>query len=285
MPTYFCFSDECGDYLQKITQKQLKIHPYYLRATIMIDSKEWKKIKNDFIQLKNKYGLPINEEIKWSYIWQLRKYQIEDWFIPEDKPFKFLENFDYQLLFAFIDESLNLINMLDYKKIILTFTDNSSMLSIPPKKIFKFHIQEMMQRIEMALQHNNENLAVIFIDPVSEERNKYFREIYYEIFTNGDKIEEYKHIKDSLNIEYSHHSVGIQIADYICGAFNSILKCNNMGKYEQGIQMFFKSVFPNIRSYKGTMYGYGIREVPRNHLQREMLLKKVESFSKSINNK
>ena len=44
MSTYFAFSDECGDYVQHISKRQLKIHPFYIRATLLINSDEWKKL-------------------------------------------------------------------------------------------------------------------------------------------------------------------------------------------------------------------------------------------------
>jgi hypothetical protein len=279
MSTYFGFSDECGDYILGINERQLKTHPYYIRSTLIINSFEWKKLNNLFKQLKIDYGLPIHREIKWAYLWQLRKFQRDSITIPDNEPFKSLETYDYHKLLQFIDDSLNLINQLDYKKIILTYTDNSVTNRHEPKYIFKFHIQEMMQRIEMDLQHDYNNLAVIFIDPVNEERNKYFREIYFEIFATGDIVNEYNHIKDSINLEFSHHSVGIQIADYVCGAFSSILKCRNKENYGRGIDMFFKSVFPNIRTVKGKIHGFGIREVPQNATIREYLIAKIEKLA------
>ena len=279
MSTYFGFSDECGDYIQGISERQLRTHPYYIRSTFIINSLEWKKLNNLFKQLKLAYRLPAHQEIKWSYLWQIGKIQREKKVIPDNEPYKFLESYDYQELLQFVDDGLNLINQLDYKKIILTYTNNSFTNRHSAKYILKFHLQEMMQRIEMDLQHDSNNLAVIFIDPVNEEKNKYFREIYFELFANGDIVNEYNHIKDSINLEFSHHSVGIQIADFICGAFSSILKCGNNENYKRGTDMFFKSVYPNIRTFKGRMHGYGIREVPQESTLREQLIRKIETLS------
>ncbi len=88
-------------------------------------------------------------------------------------------------MLQYVDDSLNLINQLDFfKKLsnpILTTTLRIVTLLILHTEI---HLQEMMQRIEMDLQHDFNNLAVIFIDPVNEEKNKYYQEIYFEIFAN-----------------------------------------------------------------------------------------------------
>jgi hypothetical protein len=119
----------------------------------------------------------------------------------------------------------------------------------------------------------------LFFDPVGNDKNEMFRQIYYELFENGDYIEKYKFIKDSLNIENSHHSVGIQIADYISGAFSSILKASIDNDYSRGVKMFYESVYPNLRrGWDGAIQGYGIREVPRSVPTRIWLIGQMNNF-------
>ena len=92
-------------------------------------------------------------------------------------------------------------------------------------------------------------------------------------------LKNYKFIKDSLNIENSHHSVGIQITDYISGAFSSILKASIDSDYSRGVKMFFDHVHPNLRrSWNGTIQGYGIREVPRCKANRDWLISQMSNF-------
>ena len=242
MSTYFGFSDESGDYLKDITAKQLKTHLYYIRATLIMNSAEWKKLNSLFKQLKKDFELPANKEFKWCYLWRLKTKQVGELEIKEKEPYKFLESYSYEKLESFVESCLNLINELDYKKIILTYTDNSLINKHEVKHILKFHIQEIMQRIEMDLQNDYNNLAVLFIDPVSEAKNSFFREIYNELFIEGDFIKDYKHIKDSINIEFSHHSVGIQLADFISGTYSSVLKSKNKGNFKFGKRLFHKYV-------------------------------------------
>ncbi len=107
-------------------------------------------------------------------------------------------------------------------------------------------------------------MAVLFFDPVNENTDNFFRDAYFELYNSGDFINEYKHIKDSLNIENSHQSVGIQLADYISGTFSACLKGINSNNYDRGKQMFYKYVYPNLRRNNGDFWGFGIREVPSN---------------------
>lgn len=279
--TYFCFSDECGDYKPNMNANQLRIHPYYIRATLIINSNEWKSLNNKFKVLKNKYGLPITKELKWSNLWALRNFQKNNKPIPNNHEIKYLENVEYNSLIDFVDETLGLVNGLHEKKIIATFTKNTCDCKTNEKSMLSFHLQEHMQRVEMELQEDKGNLAVIFFDPVSNAKNELFRQIYNDLFENGDFVEDYKSIKDSLNIENSHHSVGIQITDFISGAFSSILKASSSINYSKGVKMFFEHVYPNLRrSRDGVIEGYGIREVPKNPSTRKWFIEHLNTIHK-----
>ncbi len=277
--TYFCFSDECGDYKPNMTEKQKRIHPFYIRTTLLINSNEWKKLNKRFREVKEKYGLPISKEIKWANLWTLRSYQKDKKPIPAKLGLQHLEKFDYHSLIDFVEESLSLINELKEKKIIATYTKNANNYATNEKSMICFHVQEHIQRLEMELQVDEDNLGVLFFDPVSNDKNELFRQIYNELFESGDFIEKYSFIKDSLNIENSHHSVGIQIADYISGAFSSVLKASIDNDYSRGVKMFYDCVHPNLRrGWQGNIQGYGIREVPRNVPTRNWLIGQMNKF-------
>ena len=93
----------------------------------------------------------------------------------------------------------------------------------------------------------------------------------------GDFIREYSHIKDSLNLEYSHHSTGIQFADYIAGSSGGFLK-----EYPKSKEIFNVRVMPYLRTGdKGEILGYGIIEIPKNKKVRAYIKKKL-SFCKQI---
>lgn len=186
--TYFCFSDENGDYKRSMTAKQICRHPFYVRTTLIMNASEWKKLNSDFRSLKEKYGLPRGKEIKWSYLWSLRHHKKTGKTITDKRDFKFLEPFDYHNLIEFVSDCLQLIHSISEKKIIITFTKNDDVAAINEKSLLSMHLQEHMQRIEMELQVDVGNLGVLFFDPISNQKNEMFREIYFELFENGDFI-------------------------------------------------------------------------------------------------
>lgn len=127
--------------------------------------------------------------------------------------------------------------------------------------LHKMHLQDIMQRIEMEIQ-NDDNLAIFFLDPVGLRSDSKLRQTYHEIYSQGDFIKEYKHIKDSLSFELSYHSIGIQIVDFCAGIFNSTLK-----GYPTSQDIFKDYIWDFIRkSISENLYGYGIIEVPKNNV-------------------
>lgn len=279
MPIYFSFSDECGDYKPHMTLKQIRRHKFYIRSCFTINANEWKFLKREFDALKVKYGLPASREIKWAYLWSLREITTKGNPIDDDHELKFLDNYDYHKLIDFVEESLSLIHKLSEQDIVLTFTKNSIGYGTNEKSMLCFHLQEHMQRLEMGMAVDDDNLAVLFFDPVGSEKNEMFRQIYSEHYEKGDFIEKYKFIKDSLNIENSHHSVGIQIADYISGAFSAMLKSTPGEDYSRGVKMFNESVKPHLRrGWNGSLYGYGIREVPSSVPTRSWVVTQLAAY-------
>lgn len=272
MGLYFAFSDESGDYRLNGDQNFITKNPYYVRATLLMQASEWKVLNNEFVKNKQKFDLPLEQEIKWAYLWTLLTYQKNSKPIPMDKPFYFLKDKKYSQLIDFVDSSLELLSDLSYVSIIITLTSNKNCPRITKENyILGWHLQELMQRIEMELQSNDENLCVLFVDPVSKEKNKLFREIYFNLYQHGDFIQRYSHIKDSLNIEYSHHSVGIQLADFIAGSFSGFLK-----GYANSKDIFTDRIKPYLPTrYDGDILGFGIREVPSDNRLRNYIRDKL----------
>lgn len=273
---YFVFSDESGNYKKNSSERFLRRNPYYIRSAYIIYAHEWKKLRNNFQKinenknklieevkaLKEKYSLEGEKnEIKWSHIWQL------DRKIKNQKEKKVIDN-----LIEFVEESLRILHELSYCKIIYTVTFNNS-VNRDEKDIKKWHIQDMMQRVQMEIQDDFNNLGVLFLDPPSSNRElKEFQEIYKDIFLRDSFIKEYKNLKDTINFEPSHHSVGIQLADYVAGCFNGFLR-----GFKTSTNLFKKLIYPLLRKDdKNNPLGYGIIEVPKDDEIRQELLKKLE---------
>ncbi|MCX6701160.1 MAG: DUF3800 domain-containing protein, partial [Methanomicrobiales archaeon] len=167
---------------------------------------------------------------------------------------------------------LQLICSLGFFQIIITITDNRICNPLHEKDILQTHLQKIMQRIQMELQCDNENLAVIFIDSINAKKDKALSEAYSSIYHSGDFIKDYSCIQDCLHFEQSHQSSGIQLADYIAG-----ISMNRLRKREESIRLFNEYIFPALRrSNDGNLMGYGVIDIPYNALLRQQISQLLE---------
>lgn len=279
MGTYFVFSDEAGQYTDNPNLRFLRGEPYYVRSAVVLNIESWVSLKEKYFELKKEYKLPIEKEIKWSYLWLLRWHHRYHRPISPRKPYYFLKDYELPTLYDFIAKSCELLSECSFCRIILTVTPNKGSNAWTKSSIYKWHLQEIMQRIEMEIQHKPDNLAIVFFDATDKDVDKLLREAYSSIYFQGDFIEEYSHIKDSLSLELSHHSFGIQIADFTAGSFNSFLR-----GYKFGTELCRNHLYELLRRKPGTseILGFGIREVPTDEQFRSQLENKLVNLLPSV---
>ena len=186
MAIYFASSDESGSFRKKMSTKFIRSHPYYVRATVRTLASDWKNLRSELAGLRQEFRIPNSIEIKWSYIWSIWKHNKNHEKIPNKKPYYILGNIcSYEDLLSFANNVFGLLDNLDNAKVIISVSDNSVPNDIPEEWHYERHLQEHMQRIEMELQDRQENLAVLFVDPISEEKDKALRNAYFKIFQSA----------------------------------------------------------------------------------------------------
>lgn len=261
MPIYFASSDESGNYRCDASEKFIKSNPYYSRCTILTKANDWKALRQSLHDIRMQYELPDQVEVKWSHLWSILKHEKKGERIPGNRPYSLLGLYlNSSKVLDFVYGVLGFLNTIDYCKIVITVSKNKPHDNVPETWHLERHLEAHMQRIEMELQEGDDNLAIVFADPLSEDKDKWLRDAYHNIFRGGAFIKNYSHIKDSLNFEYSHHSAGIQIADFVAGSFNGMLR-----GFSDSSTIFHERVKPFLRCSKnGNIMGYGIKEIPTN---------------------
>jgi hypothetical protein len=258
MAVYFVFSDEAGDYSKYPSQRFLNGHPYLIRAGVLIKGDNWPLLRDAFSSLKGRYPFPKGCELKWSYIGSIMAHRKRGENIPNDREYSPFRDFSNEELLGFVRDTISLLRQYEFCRIVYTITDNSREWHIAKDKLYKMHIQDLMQRTEIQLQDVVEGLAVMLLDPKDEATDSSVRNAYAAIYRDGDFITKYNHITDSLSFALSNQSFGIRFADYSAGIFN-----NFMREYSVSTGLFKDQVWPLI--YKnpiGNPLGWGICEVP-----------------------
>ena len=71
--TYFVFTDEAGAYNKRPNEKFRRSHPFYIRSNVRMSADDYSLFQNEIEELNKKYGVPVEEEIKWSDLWEIHK--------------------------------------------------------------------------------------------------------------------------------------------------------------------------------------------------------------------
>jgi len=278
MSTFFIFSDDAGGYKQQRDSRYLCGHPFYIHSAMIISDKDWLRLKDRFLELKNEYNLPITKEIKWNYIWSLKQHRKRREEIPERKRYYFLRDVPTERLIEFVTNCCSLMCECDYCRLIFTVTSNHTDLTVTKTRLDTWHLEELMPRIEMEMQSKSDSLAILFFDSSDPRNDNLLREQYKNTYYEGPFIDKYQHIKDSCSFELSHHSFGIQMADYAAGILNGSLR-----DFGTSNELFHKYILGLIRkSEQGEVFGYGIREVPKDTTTRSVLRSKLDHLLRNF---
>lgn len=273
MKTIFIFIDEVGAYQKRMSKKSVIAHPYFIKSSFFISAQNWRKARDEFIDLKKSFNIDEHKEVKWSYIWSLNKKRANKERIRVKDKFYHLRNHTEDELKEFIEGALKIVKKHRSSKYLFTVTKNEKENPHSELKLHKMHIQEIMQRVQYEMQ-DNDDLGIIFADEVNSGTDAMKRELYYDLLHNDGFVSKYKNLKDGLSIDISDHSFGVQIADYAAGAFSSFLR-----GYAWGSKMFEDYIYPKLRTNNtNKVLGYGIREVPSNSTFRSEISCKLDQI-------
>ncbi len=270
MAVYFVFSDEAGDYSSQPTKRFLRANPYFVRVGVVVKGEDWPLLRDDFSELQSRCQLPKNCELKWADICSIIQHRQRGEPIPRDRSYAQFRDYTDEELLGFVKDTIGLLKKCEFCSIIYTITDNYVTQGIVQPKVYKMHIQDIMQRTEMQLQ-SIPGLAVMFLDPKDDTTDSTVRNAYAEIYRDGDFISKYSHITDSLSFVLSNQSFGIHFADYTAGIFN-----NFMRGFQISTELFKKSVWSLVyKNPVGNPLGWGICEVPTDSSVRGKIREKL----------
>jgi len=253
MTVYLVFSDEAGQYRRERNANFLKRYPFYCRSSLMLSVEDWLSLRGSFEGLKSKWGIPKDFELKWDTLW-LRKSMVVEKF---NAKFPEISHLFLKDMLGFVQDCFVGLGGLDSCKLVFTVTDNSSAIYYKEITLWKKHVEDIMQRVQMTAQSGKNDLAVVFLDNIHEDAEKEIREECFDLIRT-DKLVHYSHIKDSVYFEYSHHSFAMQLADFCAGVFNGTLRGFDDSK------ILFRMVYPGLirKSNRGAIMGYGVCEIP-----------------------
>ncbi len=219
----------------------------------MLDSDEWNMLCEHQNALKESFGMPRKAEFKYEYLWFMKN--DIDQFGQQYDDFAHL---DLKDALEFVRKSLTRLSACADVRLILTVTKNARITWKNPKEmLIKWHLEDLMVRVEYQIQNQRENLAIFFCDNEAENVDEAkIRSLFFESYWHNRFIRSFKHLMPSVSFVDSEHCLGLQMADYCAGAFHGLLK-----GYSESRSLF--AVLHPTLIRKGTeLMGVGVKEIP-----------------------
>lgn len=245
----YIFSDESGKY---------KSNNFYIRIALILNVDDYGNLTRNFIELKEKYGIPQNKEFKFSYLWVIKRYKAGALKI-KDKDQNYFKNRDVVDLENFVSESIKLLANYN-PKIIVVYTYFYLNTFKSRQAVEKDFLQTLMLRIEDSCKNCNQ-FAAIYYDDCNYNENLILKENYRKIFLESKYIKDYAHIKDSISHEDSAFSTGLQLTDFVSGIIHSFLKAclpENPADYSYSKKLFDLFISDWIRVVRGNRGAWSI---------------------------
>jgi len=262
---YLVFTDEAGAYKAQTTPEFRKRHPFYVRSNVMISMDDYRDFQKEMQTLNGMYEIPVGEEVKWSDLWEKMRKRPRTTAIAAMSDDRLKGYYRKVLECATQKESLQYI---------FTLTNVYEQYSLLAERhIYKFHLQEAFQRVQMDLTSQN-GFAVFIMDELNPETIKQIKSVCHEFTVNGDFIRRYGNVYHSILTECSNQSAGIQLADYVVGAMYGYLRRSfiDPNNYTFAADMYNEYIADKIRrNAEGKIMGFGVREVPSNSTLRRQL--------------
>lgn len=262
---YLIFTDEAGAYKAQTTPEFRRRHPFYVRSNVMISMDDYMEFQKEMQTLNGMYEIPVGEEIKWSDLWEKLRNR------PRTPAIAAITEDRLKGYYRKVFECASQKDSLQYIFTITNVYEQYCLLE--ERHIYKFHLQEAFQRIQMDLRPRNE-FAVFIMDELNAETIKQIKAVCHEFTVNGDFIRNYGNVYHSILTESSNQSAGIQLADYAVGAMYGYLRRAFIApdNYAFATDIYNDYIYRKLRhSAIGNIMGYGIREVPKHQTLRQTL--------------
>lgn len=252
--TIIIFSDEAGQYYKYPSIKNISSDPFYVRSGVYISTEDYINFQNNIDELKTNFNIPNNQEIKWSDIYAIQKGRYRNDFL---KKYSDKNIMDYILMY------LNCASKFNSIKFLFTITKNKIQNSANKDHITFMHLQNIYQRAQLDAKSNNKDFYLIIIDDISEDALNDLRKKCSDLLHNGDRFIKYSNVNQSLLVEKSEQSAGIQLADYSAGIFNSVAKryILEQRNYDYANSLYLSYIAPHIRNYNKKVLGFGIIKI------------------------
>jgi hypothetical protein len=226
---------------------------YFVVGGVIVPENTWHRLRDGMLGLKLR--LKIRGELKWRYFAGTNDQQ--------ENP---MRKFDQATRDTIRAEIYRLICSERSVKSIAAVCSIGAVYEISsvttPDDIYKLAYKALTERLQYYLQDlsrevGRKEFGIVVADHRGKQDDKRLRAHHQMLlYSSAEFVSRYDNLIESLFLQPSNLSIGIQFADLVAGAV--------WRKFERGDDRWYKQMEPSLRrSRKGDIEGYGIVKVPK----------------------
>lgn len=212
---------------------------YFTLGSFMIDSDDLLKLENTIRDIKIKYGLKPNQEVKWSMSYSKLGLTCEEFYNLKSDIISVISNYKNSVIAISMDKENS------YKKPHISNNND----------LYATALHLLMERVCMNLNNEKDTPVMFFTDSRKNDRNnKLDKELqisYLRAKYMGTKFVHFPNFSESIVFIDSEYCIGIQLADFCAGIVHKKITNNE--------DIGFSLLSPAIREHNNEIDGYGIK--------------------------
>lgn len=219
----------------------------FIVGGVLLTESAWQSLRKDTLQLRNRYKIKPNRELKWSHLRSPKK-DIS------------LEHLDFEERKEFAKEFLTLIKGLRGAEILTVIVDKEKLYrkrgsGFSTKNLYTQVYSVLLERFEYYLEKKGDLGLVIHDFTSNFDETEKMRDIGRRIIKDGTRWAKMTNLFETFLFVPSDQSVGVQAADFVVGA---VWRWQASGdeQYKEIIRGRF------LRNRRGNIKGAGLKFFP-----------------------
>lgn len=219
----------------------------FIIGGIILTENAWQSLRKDTLQLRRKYKIKLDRELKWAHLRSPKK-SIS------------LEHLDFEKRKEFAKEFLVLIKGLRGAKILTVIVDKERLYrrrgsGFSTKDLYTQAYSVLLERFEYYLEEKGDLGLVIHDFTSNFDETEKMRDVGRRIIKDGTYWSKMANLFETFLFVPSDQSVGVQAADFVVGA---VWRWQTAGdeQYKEIIGSKF------LRNQRGSVKGAGLKFFP-----------------------
>jgi hypothetical protein len=256
------FMDDSGD-----SNLLSRRHNFWVLGGIAMPDDSWPHISTSLRALRLRWRIPEKRELKWQDVGR-RIGEINNPIFRARDPELSVAHIDSiddleqlareMMMIVAEDDAIRVLSVVCVKSDAMRVCGGAGDKNAVNERCYADMFNDAIERYEYFLTTLG-NRDGVFGHIVVDEKSRHFdnvlREVCDELLAHGTRFADIEHVIGGLNVSPSHHSHGLQVADFVAGAIHRW--------FEKEDDRYLQVIHENLHSdYMGDVIGAGIKRYP-----------------------